>query len=107
VGSYEGPTDPFKSNVLRFDFEVGESEKHRVEFRFNQSIGNLRISVDGNPAIRRFRMLSFSTVERYKLTVGNVEKHEVVIEKRRNRAFGGFTPQRCIVYIDGNVNAEY
>jgi hypothetical protein len=79
-------------NVTEFEFEVGESEKHRVRFYFNQSLGPLKISVDEVVVIRKFLMLSLSTVERYEFPVGVAEKHTVSIEKTRQRMMGGFCP---------------
>jgi hypothetical protein len=104
MSSYNDPSHPY---VMQFDFEVGLAEKHTVEFRFNQSFGNIRISVDGKPVTRRIRPFAFSTLERFRLSVGDAERHEVVIEKRRPRLFGGFVPQSCLVYVDGTVIGEY
>jgi hypothetical protein len=97
----------WSSAVKEFEFEVGESEKHHIRFRFNQSIGNLCISVDGRPVVRRFEMLSLSTTKRYSFEVGDREKHIVVIEKTRKRALGGFLPQKCVVYADGKTLREF
>lgn len=91
----------------QFEFEVGDAERHRVEFRFNQSVGNLRISVDGNPVVKRFEMMSLSTTKRYEFTVGQTERHEVAIEKTRKRWGGGFLPQECIAFVDGKEVSRY
>jgi hypothetical protein len=93
--------------IKQFEIDVGTSEIHRIEFRFNQSIGNLRISVDKRPIIRRFEMLSVSTTKRYSFNVGNEERHAVIIEKTRRRAMGGFLPQICTVFVDGSKVAEF
>lgn len=102
--SRPGLLQPF---VLQFAFDVGAREKHRVEFRFNQDIGNLRINVDGKVVKRAFEMFSFSTIKRYHITVGDAEQHEVLIEKERKRLLGGALPQACTVYIDGVVQGQY
>ena len=34
---------------MKFSFEVGELEKHQVEFNFNQLCGTLLIRVDNKP----------------------------------------------------------
>lgn len=97
----------YQPYILTFGFDVGTTERHRVEFRFNQDIGNLRITVDGRPVIRRFEMLSFSTTRNYEFTVGEVEKHSVLIEKTRERLLGGARPQKVVVYVDGEMQGRY
>jgi hypothetical protein len=85
---------------LEFEFEVGEAELHRVHFFFDQFWGPVRISVDGKLVIRGFRMLSLSTTKLYRFTVGDRERHEVVIELVRPRMLGGFRWQRCRAFVD-------
>ena len=68
---------------MQFRFMVGVQEKHQIDFSFDQFIGNLEIRVDGQPAVKDFRMLSLSLTKRYELTVGVNEKHHVAIEKKR------------------------
>jgi Fas apoptotic inhibitory molecule (FAIM1) len=94
-------------NIKQFEFEVGRSEKHCVTFYFNQTIGNLRISVDGTPVIRKFRMFSLSTEERFEFSVGDPENHAVLIKKTRKRILGGFVPQVCSVFVDGVAIGDY
>jgi hypothetical protein len=93
--------------IEQFEFNVGDAERHRVVFRFNQSIGNLRISVDGVPVIRRFEMLSLKMTKRYEFQVGQSEQHNVLIEKTRKRLLGGVLPQECVVSVDGKEVARY
>lgn len=92
---------------LDFEFEVGEAERHRVHFFFDQFWGSVRISVDGRRVIRDFRLFSFSATKRYRLTVGDREKHEVVIEKTRPWMAAGFRRQSCRVLVDGRPVGEY
>ena len=93
--------------VLEFQFEVGEEERHEVGFRFNRSLGPLRISVDDQPVVRKFKIFSGSTTERYELSVGEVERHDVVIEKHRQGFLGGFHPQECVAYVDAKEVGRY
>ena len=92
---------------LDFEFEVGESERHRVHFSFDQFWGTVRISVDGRRVIRDFRLFSLSTTKRYRLTVGDQERHEVVIEKTRPLMAAGLRAQVCRVFVDGHPAGEY
>lgn len=58
---------------MKFSFEVGEREKHSVEFEFNQVWGNLSIKVNGEAIIHDFITQSFSLVKTYEFEVGNQE----------------------------------
>jgi hypothetical protein len=93
--------------IKKFGFDVGDSERHRVEVHFNQTLGPLRISVDGNLVVRKFLMFSLSTVRRYELKVGLAETHDVVIEKTRERVLGGVRPQVFTVIVDGQEQGTY
>jgi hypothetical protein len=43
---------------MKFSFEVGDLEKHHVEFNFNQLCGTLLIRVDDKPVRRATRLLN-------------------------------------------------
>ena len=55
---------------MQFSFIVGVGEQHRVDFSFDQFIGNLEIKVDGQPVVKDFRMLSLFLTKGYEFTVG-------------------------------------
>ncbi len=93
--------------VLEFRFEVGEEERHKVNFRFNRTLGPLTISVDDQPVVKKLKLFSVTTKERYELTVGETERHDVVIEKTRQGFLGGFHPQHCIAYVDKREVGRY
>ena len=92
---------------LEFEFEVGEAERHNVEFRFDQLLGPLQISVDGKPVVRKFEMFSLKRVGSYEFSVGSSEQHEVRIEKTRKALLGGFQAQECVTYVDGREIGRY
>jgi hypothetical protein len=60
---------------MQFSFMVGVNEKHRVDFSFDQFVGNLEILVDGQPELKDFHMLSLSLTRRYEFTVGALIHH--------------------------------
>ena len=93
-------------NVIDFRFEVGERERHTIEYHFNQSSGFGHISVDGAVVKRTFEMFSVATTKRRTFTVGTAEVHEVVIERVRKRMMGGFRPQACHIYVDDHLIPE-
>jgi hypothetical protein len=92
---------------MNFSFTVGVNEQHRVDFSFDQMIGNLEIKVDGQTAIRDFRFASLSLTKRYDLMVGINEKHHVAIEKKRKLFLAGLRPMTYRVFIDGQLVQTY
>jgi hypothetical protein len=92
---------------LDFDFEVGESERHNVAFRFDQLWGPLEISVDGKRVVKKLAIFSFKRTGRYEFTVGSSEPHEVRIEKSRKALLGGFQSQECAAFVDGQEVGRY
>ena len=92
---------------MQFSFTVGISEQHRVDFSFDQFIGNLEIKVDGQTTVKDFRIASLKLTKRYELVVGVNEKHHVAIEKRRKLFLAGMRPQQYRVFIDGRLVQTY
>lgn len=92
---------------MQFSFIVGAQEKHQVDFSFDQFIGNLEIRVDGQPAIKDFRMLSLSLTKRYNFIVGTNERHQVTIEKKRKLFLAGLRPMRYRIFVDGQLVQTY
>lgn len=84
---------------MKFSFEVGELEKHHVEFNFNQLCGTLRICVDNKPIHRATRLLNEPIHEIFDFMVGNSERWPVRIEKRRKPLFGS----RNILYVNNRL----
>ena len=92
---------------LEFSFSVGQTEAHLVHFSFDQAWGFLTISVDGQPVIKDWRLISFSLTKRYCFTVGEKETHDVVIVKERKLIGAPIRAKICRVFIDGNPAGEY
>jgi hypothetical protein len=92
---------------MQFSFRVGVHEQHQVDFSFDQFIGNLEIKVDGQPAVKDFRMLSLSLTKRYQFTVGVQELHDIIIEKKRKLFLAGLRPQQYRIFIDGQLVQTY
>jgi hypothetical protein len=90
-----------------FSFTVGVNEQHRVDFSFDQFIGNLEIKVDGQTVVKDFRIASLKLTKRYELVVGVNEKHHIAIEKKRKLFLAGMRPQQYRVFIDGKLVQTY
>lgn len=84
---------------MKFSFEVGETEKHRVEFNFNQLRGTLLISVDNKPIRRATRLLNEPIHEVFDFMVGDAERMPVRIEKKRKPLFGS----RNVLYVNNRL----
>jgi hypothetical protein len=89
--------------AMKFDFNVGTQEQHHVEFEFDQVVGNLKITVDGNSIVKDFRTVSLSLVKRYEFVVGVQEQHTVAIEKQRKLLLAGLRKQKYRVFVDGKL----
>ncbi|HEX5222984.1 MAG TPA: hypothetical protein VFZ59_25730 [Verrucomicrobiae bacterium] len=88
---------------MKFTIEVGEVEKHLVEFDHNQLIGSLLIKVDEKPVYQNRRFINEPKEEVYQFVVGQLEKTEVRIEKIRKHLFG----HRNAVYVDKRLARVY
>ena len=73
---------------MKFKIEVGESEKHVIEFSFSQLTGSLEICVDNCPVVQSKRLLNEPVREIFDLLVGEKEKVAVRIEKQRKPLIG-------------------
>lgn len=93
--------------MLKFDFKVGESEIHQVDFYFNQFWGNLFIKLDGVNILKSVRLLSFSLTNVYEFDVGVEEEHVVKIEIVRKLLFAGFREYNANVYIDNVFHYKF
>jgi hypothetical protein len=88
---------------MKFTVEIGEVEKHLVEFKFNQLIGSLLIQVDQKPVYRSRRLFNEPLHETYHFKVGEAERATVRIEKQRKQLFG----HRNCVYVDNRLTRIY
>jgi hypothetical protein len=68
---------------VKFAIEIGESEKHRLEYRFNQLLGSLEIRVNEVPIMKSVRLINEPVLEVHAFVVGDQERSQVRIEKER------------------------
>ena len=88
---------------MKFKIEVGEVEKHLVEFNHNQLIGSLQIKVDKQTILESTRLVNEPIEEVYRFVVGQMERKEVRIEKLRKKLFG----HRNSVYVNNRLTRVY
>jgi len=90
---------------MKFSLEIGEAEKHTVEYEFNQLLGTLTIKVNDKPVKKHVRFFDEPVKELHVFVVGNQEKFSVKIEKERKLLFGQrnrvFVNDRLVKYCEG------
>jgi len=88
---------------MKFCLEVGEIERHLIEFEFNQLLGELRIRVNRREVKHNVRLFDEPLTETHTLSVGSEEAWTVRIEKERKMLFG----QKCRVYLNDRLYKCY
>ncbi len=73
---------------MKFAIEIGDTEKHRLEYHFNQLLGSLVIKVNEKPIKKSVRLLNEPVLEIHDFVVGEQEKSNVRIEKERKALIG-------------------
>jgi hypothetical protein len=92
---------------LDFEFDVGDHERHRVHYSYDQFWGPWKVEVDGRIVLKGVRMMSWRLRKSYRFQVGELERHEVVLELTREGYYAGIRPQNCRVFIDGNFIEQH
>src|SRR5215207_8335831 len=77
-----------QSLIMKFTIEIGEQEKNRLEYQFNQLLGKLVIKVNEQPIKKSLRLVNEPVLEVHVFTVGRNEQSEVRIEKERKQLLG-------------------
>jgi hypothetical protein len=84
---------------MRFTIEVGDVEKHLVEYHFNPLLGTLVVKVDDKPVRKHVRLVNEPVRETHALTVGERERHDIRFERERTSTF-----TRCNrVYVNNRL----
>lgn len=84
---------------MRITIEVGEREKCRVEYKFNQLLGTLVITVDNQTVKKSVRLVNEPVLEVHVIRVGKMEHNEVRIEKERKQLLG----HRSRLYVNNRL----
>lgn len=88
---------------MKFSLEVGDVEKHRIDFQFNQIWGKLTIQVDGDVVLSDVIFFRTSLVMNYAFDVPGPEKLSVRIQQIGAPVFAGFFPYTYNVFVDGKL----
>jgi len=92
--------------TLRFDFEVGDEEKRKVEFSFDRFLGHITIRVDGQRIIKKI-INNLRKSLSYEFTVGEKEKHHVRIALVRSYLPVGYRECTAWAYADDKLMGQY
>ncbi len=68
---------------MKFAIEIGDAEKHRLEYNFNQLLGSLVIKINEKPIKKSVRLINEPVLEVHAFVVGDHERSSVRIEKER------------------------
>jgi hypothetical protein len=88
---------------VKFVLQVGETEKHLLEYQFNQLLGSLVIKVNHQPVKRCVRLFNEPCREAFDLVIGEQERSFVRIEKERGLLFG----QRNKIFVNNRLTGIY
>lgn len=88
---------------MQFSIEVGEIEKHTIDFNFNQLLGRLVIKVNSQEVKRQLKLIDEPLQETHVIEVGGVEHLTVRIEKERKQLLG----QKCRVFLNDRLFKYY
>jgi hypothetical protein len=90
---------------MKFTIEVGEKEKHRIDYEFNQLLGRLLIKINEEPVKETVRWVNEPVLEVHVFVVGHQEKSHVRIEKQRKPLLGHtnrfYVNNRLLKVIEG------
>ena len=91
---------------MKFSIEVGDIEKHLVEYEFNPLLGILIVKVDDQPVKRHIRLVNEPVRETHAFIVGDKEKSDVRFEKERTSMFthrnSVFVNNRLLKVVENN-----
>jgi hypothetical protein len=88
---------------MKFCIEVGNNEKHTIEFSFNQLLGQSIVRVDDQEVFRKKRWFSEPLVDRFAFEIGQFEPVRVRIEKERKHLFRS----KYRIYVDNRLMQFY
>jgi len=93
---------------MKFTLDVGDREKHRIDYARNWFTGKEQLYADGELVASRTILsasnyVSFPLARRYEFSVGTSEPHQVVFEKERPLLFAGGRPHTYRVFVDGKL----
>jgi hypothetical protein len=84
---------------MKFAIEIGENEKHRLEYQFNQLLGRLTIKINDETVRQSVRLVNEPVLEVHVFEIGERERYTIRIEKERKPLLGS----RNRLYLDNRL----
>jgi hypothetical protein len=97
--------------IMKFELEIGDKEKSKMEFVRNWFTGSMKVRIDGRRVVLQ-SPLSLTThftlklKRHYEFEIGKTEKHMIVLEKERPALLAGVRPQTYRVFVDSQLFYE-
>ncbi len=88
---------------MKFDIDIGEAKKQRLEFSFNQLLGRTVIRSNGQVLMKNTRHISEPLFDTHFFHFDEGEKIDVRIEKQRKLIFAS----RYCVYVNNRLAGVY
>ena len=88
---------------MKFCIEVGQVEKHTIDFNFNQLFGQLTIRVNRQEIKRSVKLIDEPLMETHVIEVIGQEHLTVRIETERKQLLG----HRCRVFLNDRLFKYY
>lgn len=86
---------------MTITLHVGNQERHRIEFRFEQVwLGLWHFSVDGRVVDKGIRAFGLGCSHTFGFAVGSGETSKIEIVKTKRRIGGGILPQAYRVLVN-------
>ena len=65
---------------MNIGFIIGQAEQHEMELSFDQTTGDLRMSMDGTQVLHEMPRLAKDPIQHYEFYVGDGEKHRLALK---------------------------
>ena len=90
---------------MEFEYEIGQNEKHKIQFSRNRYTGEVKILTDDKEVASKSPLnlathVSFKLTHPFEFEVGSVEKHAIRIEHTRPLLLAGFRKHWYRIFID-------
>ena len=92
---------------ISFKLNIGDQERHQVEFRWAQWKLEARFIMDGNEVFYDRTRFGLRMSKKYEIRVGDSEVHTVAVVRRRHLPQSVFRKQDFSAYLDGQLVGEY
>jgi hypothetical protein len=84
---------------MKFNLELGDTQKHKIEYQFNQLLGRLVVRLNNQEVFRRVRRFNEPRQEQLLIRADQNGAMDVLVEKQRRPLFG----HRYRIFLNGRL----